>query len=94
MAVPASPGSACRAVTAVLGGPALWWAWSARLVAVLDEGAEPGREPPGVDEVDEMAVARPLLDLGVRQAAEPLALAVVASGPKIARHWIWIRAAL
>ena len=51
-------------------------AWSARLIAVFDERLEPGREPPGIDEVDEMAVAGPLLDLGIRQAAEPLALAV------------------
>jgi hypothetical protein len=43
---------------------------------VSDERKEPGREPPGIDEVDEVPVALPLLDLRVRQAAEPFALAV------------------
>ena len=46
---------------------------------MFDERPEPGREPPGIDEVDEMPVAGPLLDLRIRQAAEPLALA--AGGP-------------
>jgi hypothetical protein len=36
----------------------------------------PDREPFGIDAVDEMPIGRPLLDLDIRQAAEPLALAV------------------
>src|SRR5260370_3350852 len=39
--------------------------WSACLAAVPDERLEPGREPFGVDEVDEVPVAGPFLDLGV-----------------------------
>ena len=63
---PAGEGRARRAVMAVLARPApAWWPWSARLVAVSDERPEPGREPPGMDEVDEMPVTRPLLDLGI-----------------------------
>jgi hypothetical protein len=61
---------------------------------LFDERAEPGREALWIDEVDEMPVTRPLLDLGIRQAAEPPALAVGGRRPNTARHGIWIRAAL
>lgn len=37
--------------------------WSACLVAVFDERLKPGRESFGVDEVDEVPVAGPFLDL-------------------------------
>jgi len=50
--------------------------WSVCLVAVLDERAEPGREPFGVDEVDEVPVVGPFLDLCFWQAGQPFALAV------------------
>ena len=43
---------------------------------MVDELAQPGGEAVGIDEVDEVAVARPLLELRVRQPSEPLALAV------------------
>jgi hypothetical protein len=36
---------------------------------VFDERLEPGREPFGIDEVDEMPVADPFLDLDIWQAA-------------------------
>jgi hypothetical protein len=47
--------------------------WSACLVAVPDERLEPGREPSGVGEVDEVPVAGPFFDLCAGQAAEPFA---------------------
>src|SRR5437764_12798162 len=37
----------------------------------LDEPPEPGGEAVGVDEMDEVAVARPLLELTIRQPLEP-----------------------
>ncbi|WP_262928561.1 hypothetical protein [Streptomyces sp. CBMA152] len=43
---------------------------------MFDERAEPGGEPSGIDEVDEVSIAHPLLDLRIRHPAEPLALAV------------------
>jgi hypothetical protein len=42
---------------------------------VVDELAEPGGEAIGIDEVDEVAIAGPFLELRVRQPSEPLALA-------------------
>jgi hypothetical protein len=61
-----APGCVPPAVLVLLPRPHLWRPGSARLAAVFDEHAEPGREPPGIDEVDEMPVACPLLDLGIR----------------------------
>ena len=66
----------------------------AHLIAVLEERAESGREPLGIDEVDEVPVAHPLFDLHIRHAAEPLAFAVSAVRPNTARHGLWMSDAL
>ena len=44
--------------------------------AVVDEPAQAGREPVGIDQVDEMAISRPFLELHVREHVEPRALPV------------------
>src|SRR6266511_1871328 len=49
---------------------------SASSGAVFDELAEPGGEAVGIDEMHEVAVSRPFLELDVREPLEPLALTV------------------
>ena len=57
-----------------------------RSFALVDELAEPCGEAIGVDEVDEVAVADPFLELCVWHPSEPLALDGGDSRPKTVRH--------
>jgi hypothetical protein len=47
---------------------------SASSGAVFDELEQPDGEAVGIDEMDEVAVSRPFLELHVREPLEPLAL--------------------
>ena len=51
--------------------------------AVLDELLQPRSETAGVDQVDEVTVADPLLELDVRHPSGPLALAVRDGPPHV-----------